>query len=88
MALNKFDIYTRLEVLLGFEHSAHNDTPTEASSLIDDIHERGQIQNKHQYRNALDNFFTHSMELPSNILEQIAFNTRPKLEEHMLIVMD
>ena len=28
------------------------------------------------------------MELPSKILEQIAFNTRPKIEEHMLIVMD
>ena len=28
------------------------------------------------------------MELPSNLLEQIAFNTRPKTEEHMLIVMD
>ena len=28
------------------------------------------------------------MELPSKILEQIAFNTRPKTEEHMLIVMD
>ena len=27
------------------------------------------------------------MELPSNLLEQIAFNTRPKIEEHMLIVM-
>ena len=28
------------------------------------------------------------MELPSKILEQIAYNTRPKIEEHMLIVMD
>ena len=28
------------------------------------------------------------MELPSKILEKIAFNTRPKVEEHMLIVMD
>ena len=27
------------------------------------------------------------MELPSEILEQTAFDTRPKLEEHMLIVM-
>ena len=27
------------------------------------------------------------MELPSKLLEQIAFNTRPKMEEHMLIVM-
>ena len=28
------------------------------------------------------------MELPSKLLQQIAFNTRPKKEEHMLIVMD
>ena len=28
------------------------------------------------------------MELPSKNLEQIAFNIRPKIEEHMLIVMD
>ena len=28
------------------------------------------------------------MELTSKLLEQIAFNTRPKIEEHMLIIMD
>ena len=28
------------------------------------------------------------MELPSKLLEQIAFNTSPKIEEHLLIVMD
>ena len=28
------------------------------------------------------------MEIPSKLLEQIAFNTRPKTEEHMLMVMD
>ena len=28
------------------------------------------------------------MELPRKLLKQIAFNTRPKIEEHMLIVMD
>ena len=28
------------------------------------------------------------MELPSKLLEQIAFNTRPKIEELMLIIMD
>ena len=28
------------------------------------------------------------MEVPGKLLEQIAFNTRPKIEEHMLIVMD
>ena len=28
------------------------------------------------------------MELPSKILQEIDHNTRPKLEEHLLIVMD
>ena len=28
------------------------------------------------------------MELPSKLLEQIVYNTRPKIQEHMLIVMD
>ena len=28
------------------------------------------------------------MELPGTLIEQIAFNTRPKIEEHMLIVID
>ena len=28
------------------------------------------------------------MELPSKILEQIAFNTRHKIEEHMLVILD
>ena len=28
------------------------------------------------------------MESPSKLLEQMVFNTRPKIEEHMLIVMD
>ena len=28
------------------------------------------------------------MELPSKLLEQKSFNTRPKIEEHMLIIMD
>ena len=28
------------------------------------------------------------MELPSKLLEEIAFNPRPKIEEYMLLVMD
>ena len=28
------------------------------------------------------------MELPNKLIEQIAFNTRSNIEEHMLIVMD
>ena len=28
------------------------------------------------------------MDLPSTLLEQMAYNTRPKIEKHMLIVME
>ena len=28
------------------------------------------------------------MELPSKLIEQIVFNTRPKIEEHMLVFMN
>ena len=50
------DIYTRLEVLLGLKLSGHSDTLTEASNLIDELYKRGEIQNKQQYRNALNKF--------------------------------
>ena len=36
----------------------------------------------------LRKFLPYKREQPSKILEQIAFNTRPKTEEHMLIVKD
>ena len=37
----------------------------------------------------LKNFLLYKyMELPSQILAQIAFNTRPKIEEHILVLMD
>ena len=36
----------------------------------------------------LTNSLLNKTELPSKLLEQIAFNTRPEIEEHMLIVMD
>ena len=55
---NIIDIYTRLEVLLGSKLSGHFDTLTEASNLIDELYKRGEIQNKQQYRNALDKFTT------------------------------
>ena len=58
IASNIIDIYTRLEVLLGLKLSGHTDTLTEASKLIDDLYQRGEIQNKQQYRNALDKFST------------------------------
>ena len=53
---NKIDIYTRLEILVGLKLSAHSDTLTEASNLIEELYKRGEIQNKHQYRNALIKF--------------------------------
>ena len=56
---NIIDIYTRLEILLGLKLSRHTDTLTEASILIDDLHKGGEIENKQQYRNALDKFNTH-----------------------------
>ena len=53
---NIIDIYTRLEVLIGLKLSGHTDTLTEASNLKDELHRRGEIQNKQQYRNALNKF--------------------------------
>ena len=53
---NIIDIYTRLENLLGLKLSGHTDTLTEASNLIDELYKRGEIQNKQQYRNALNKF--------------------------------
>ena len=53
---NIIDIYTRLEVLLGLKLSGHTDTLTEASNLFDELYKRGEIQNKQQYRNALNKF--------------------------------
>ena len=55
---------------------------------MNEIYKRGEIQNEQQCRNAPNNFSTIQMELPNKLLEQIAFNTRPKLEEQMLIVME
>ena len=55
---NIIEIYTRLEVLLGLKLSGHTNTLTEASNLIDELYKRGEIQNKQQYRNALDKFLT------------------------------
>ena len=53
---NIIDICTRLEVLLGLKLSGHTDTLREASNLIDELYKRGEIQNKRQYRNALNIF--------------------------------
>ena len=55
---NITDIYTRLETLLGLKSSGHTDTLTEASNLFDELYKRGEMQNKQQYRNALNRFQT------------------------------
>ena len=55
---NKIDIYTRLEILLGLKLRGHTDTLTEASNLVDELYNRGEIQNKQQSRNAPDKFPT------------------------------
>ena len=68
--------------------SCHTSTLTEANNLKADLYKRGEIQKEQQYRNALDKFRTTKMELSNKLLEQIAFNRRPKTEEHMLVVTD
>ena len=55
---NIIDIYSRLEVLLGLKISRHTETLSEASNLIDELYKRDEIQNKQQYRNALNKFAT------------------------------
>ena len=52
------DIYTRLEIILGLKLSGHTDALLGASNLIDELYKRGEIQNKQQYRNALNKFST------------------------------
>ena len=51
-------IYTGLEILLGLYLVGHTDTLTEASNLIDELYNRGEIQNKQKNRNALNKFST------------------------------
>ena len=53
-----FDIYTRLEILLGLESFGHIDILTKASNLIDKLYERRENQNEQQYPKALDKFNT------------------------------
>ena len=55
---NIIDIYSTLEVLLGLKLSGRTDTLTEASNLIDELYKRGEIQNRRQYRNALNKIQT------------------------------
>ena len=55
---NIYDVYTRLEILLGRKLSGHTNTLTEASNIVDELYKRGEIQNEQQYRNALKKFIT------------------------------
>ena len=55
---NIIDIYTRLEVLLVLKLSGHTDTLTKASNLMDELKQRGEIQNNQQNRNARNKFQT------------------------------
>ena len=47
---NIIDIYTRLAILVGIKLSGHTDTLREASNQNDELYNRGEIQNEHQYR--------------------------------------
>ena len=53
---NLIDIYTRLEISLGLKLADHSDFFSEASNLVHELYKRCEIQNKQQYRNALDKF--------------------------------
>ena len=82
------DIYYRLETLHGLKVSGHITTLTEALNLTDGLYKGCEIQNEQQYRIAPDKFDTLLLEIPSKSLEQIAYNTRSRIEEHMLVTMD
>ena len=53
------DNYSRLEVSLVIKLSGNTETLSEASNLKDKLYKRGEIQNKHQYRNVLDKFYSN-----------------------------
>ena len=53
---NIVDIFTRLEVLLKIKLSGHTDTLTEASNLIDELYQRGEIQRNNNIERLLINF--------------------------------
>ena len=80
------DVYSRFEIFLGKTGRTKN--LTQASNLIDELGKRSEVQNEQLNRKAVDKFHIQQMELPSKTLEQVAFITRRKIEEFMLIVMD
>ena len=85
---NIIDSWTRLQVLLGLKLTGHTDTLTEAKNLSHEFYRRSEIENEQQYRNDLDEIYTIQKELRSKFTQQLAINTRPKIEEHTLFVMD
>ena len=58
---NIFDIFTRLEVLLGLKLSGPTDTPTQASNLINELHKTGEKEKIQKYQKAVDELYTNSM---------------------------
>ena len=70
ISFNIIDICTRLEVLRGLKLSGHTNNLTEASNLVDELSKKGEIQNKQQFPDALDKFYTNWRELARKLLEQ------------------
>ena len=81
-------VYTTLDFQFGLKLSGNTNTLTKTSSLTNKLYKKGKIENKQQCRKVLDKFRNFYTELPRKILEQMAFNTRPKIQEHMLFAMD
>ena len=52
-------LHTRLEVLLGLNLSGHTNILAEASNVLNEFYQGGEIENEQQHRNALDNFYTN-----------------------------
>ena len=67
--------------------SADTDTITEAPNLIDALYKKDEIQNKLQYRKALDKFYRQKWNYRIKPRADSFFN-RLKTAEPMLIVMD
>ena len=76
---------TRLETLPVLKLRRHTDTLTEASSSVDELYEKDEIQNRKQIEilwlnfNILNNFeiFPLEMKPPSKFSKEIVFNTTP-----------
>ena len=83
---NIYHIFTRLELLLRVKLYGHTDNETEASNLIDDTYIRGATQSEHYYRIAFDKLRI-KWRTPKKTGTN-CFDTRPKKDGHILIIMD